>query len=914
MSRPFRVSVGPSRLQTRVERKKWHWETLVKRLQTYHQLDISYDEYMALPKDEQANLKDVGYFICGQFNGSGRLLENMARRCCITLDVDHIDWLDIDEIRETYGFYEHVVHSTLKHCNDTPRLRLVFPLAKDIPPEQYEPAARAIAARLGMDCFDDTTFQPARIMFWPAVTADGDIFKYHNKGEILPTEALLDKYDDWTDFGEWPHSSRTGVPRGPLQRAEWPLDKGGIIGAFCRTHDIHSAIATFELPYLSTDFDNRYIPDGASGAAGAVVYDDVFLYSNHESDVVGLQNVNAWDLVRMHRFGDLDASVDPDTRMMERPSSKAMTALAMNDDDVHRELTDMELRPNGEDTSPTALSNDKDDRVATAPTFDNISKAVDQISDQFDTPAIEHVLNNMAAARLDPFQIDQLAGQLKAKASVSKGVTTRAVESRSKQINKRTDDGMPRDLQRELIAAALDEHYEGGRTLKRIGDSCWRYQSGMWSLVSDEPVRGRVGRTFTRIKETRPADATQLVAMMEDANTSTLVNSVTQLMFDDLAVVDDNEDPLKLMRSFALPVINCTNCEIQFNKKGKMRTRDHKPESFYTIRINAAYDPKAKCPEWDQFMQLVFSNTEDPDDMVRHFEEIGGYIIQMSRWLKTWIMLHGPTDTGKSTAAMILQEMLGSSFLTKPMAIAAKSNYAFDEEAIIGKLLMVDDDFPAGGALPDGFMKKYSEEKPATANIKFGRAVNFRARALPMLLTNHWPIVHDTTPAFLERALILPFTYRIKGAERDDQARARMMQELPGILNRFLNGLKRLRKRGNWSLPITCYQAADEWAARANPFLSFLAECCTVNPNARIERSELYDAFCEWYAQQSGNKATHNIMHKRAFFERCREKLGKEVKSSGAYFFKGIRIADDAPLRVNELKVLNALNDEDWDQ
>jgi phage/plasmid-associated DNA primase len=239
----------------------------------------------------------------------------------------------------------------------------------------------------------------------------------------------------------------------------------------------------------------------------------------------------------------------------------------------------------------------------------------------------------------------------------------------------------------------------------------------------------------------------------------------------------------------------------------------------------------------------------------------------------------------------------------------------FEEQTIIGKLLMVDDDFPAGGSLPDGFMKKYSEEKPATANIKWGDAINFRARCLPMLLTNHWPIVHDTTPAFLDRALVIPFTHRIAGSQRNDQQRSAMMLELPGVLNRFVKGLKRLRKRGDWDIPITCNEAAEEWAARANPFLSFIADCLVISnsPNDRLERGSMYESFLDWYGQQSGSKASHNAMHRGLFYERMREKFGKEFKSSGQFYFRGIRITDDAPLRVNELKVVSDGESDDWD-
>jgi hypothetical protein len=68
-----------------------------------------------------------------------------------------------------------------------------------------------------------------------------------------------------------------------------------------------------------------------------------------------------------------------------------------------------------------------------------------------------------------------------------------------------------------------------------------------------------------------------------------------------------------------------------------MKRKKHNPDNFFTIRIDTEYDPDAECPEWDRFNEIIWSETTDPDDMQRHLEELGGYVIQMSRWLKTWV-------------------------------------------------------------------------------------------------------------------------------------------------------------------------------------------------------------------------------------------------------------------------------------
>jgi P4 family phage/plasmid primase-like protien len=929
--RKFRISTGKSRLSPTITRKTVSWKKLAKRLLTYEVVDLTFDEYSALDRETQSTHKDVGYFIGGWFNKDKRTLDQLATRCCIALDIDHLDSWDLKQIEITYGYWEYVVHSTLKHSDNTPRLRLVFPLAKDITPDKYEPLARILAARIGMDIFDDTTFQPARIMFWPAVTRDGEIFKKHNEGVFIDAEKWLTLYDDWTDFSEWPHSSRVKAIRPSTKKAEDPLTKKGIIGAFNRTYDIHAAIERFDLPYEQTDHDNRYRPVDATGPSGAVVYDDVFLYSHHESDAVGMRNVNAWDLVRIHRFGDADAAKNlNDIPIMEHPSSKQMAAMALAIPEVERELRtprhEMDVLPAtgsdvdvGEERRLDASQGHVQDL-----TFDSLRDEINDINtDALNLHAVlKSEVKRVAAAKLDPEDVSVLAGTLREKypkPQPSKASIEKSIIVAGKHLTGAiATNGQLRDMERLLIQAVLDDNFAGGDTIKRIGKRTWTYSEGYWKIWDDEAIRGKLGNTFTRLREERPDDMMSLVATVGEGKTSQLVRQVWGMMCDDLAGHESREDPLQLLRSFPLPVINCKNCELHFDAAGTMTVQDHDPNHFYTIRVATHFDETAQCPEWDRFTRMVFSNTCDPDDMTRHLEEFGGYVLQMSRWLKTWAMFHGPTNTGKSTVATILQTMLGDAFTGKSMDKFAKSSSDFSEAGIIGKLLMVDDDYAYGAELPDGFLKKYSEEKQTTTSMKYGDDLNFRARAMPLILSNHWPGTRDTTAAFLGRAFIMPFTFQIVGKDQDDQRQKAMFNELPGILNRFLAGLSRLRARGAWDKPIDCIEVEQAWTRKSNPFLEFVTECLTRKRGARIERSEAYETYEHWHFHQHGSshRDQRGKMVRRTFYERMREHFGNDVKSN-QWFFLDVQKSDNAPTLSDELDTLNdgevRADTDDWD-
>ena len=82
--------------------------------------------------------------------------------------------------------------------------------------------------------------------------------------------------------------------------------------------------------YIETDLPERYTYTGGSTTGGAVIYDNgTFLYSHHATDPCGGKLVNAFDLVRLHKFGVLDDDVKPDTPVNRTPSFAAMNEFAI---------------------------------------------------------------------------------------------------------------------------------------------------------------------------------------------------------------------------------------------------------------------------------------------------------------------------------------------------------------------------------------------------------------------------------------------------------------------------------------------------------------------------------------------------------------------------------------------------------
>lgn len=334
--RALDVALGNSRKTKAWKNRQMKWSELLERLSTTTRTPETLAEYKAMSRDRQSDIKDVGGFVGGYANNGSR--SDIRHRSVLCLDGDYADdelWPDWEMAFDCAA----ALYSTHKHTPDKQRLRLVIPLSRNVTPDEYQALGRRVAAVLGIDKFDDTTYQPQRVMYWPSTSQDGEfVFKYLD-GEFLDVDRQLATYHDWRDVSAWPMSSRVAnITQRTAAKQGDPLTKSGLVGAFCRAYSIQEAIAAYVPEYQPCDDGQRYTYTGGSTAAGVVLYDDKFSFSHHATDPASGQLCNAWDLVRLHKFGAMDADSDPSKPINTRPSYKAMTQLAMEDKRVKTQL------------------------------------------------------------------------------------------------------------------------------------------------------------------------------------------------------------------------------------------------------------------------------------------------------------------------------------------------------------------------------------------------------------------------------------------------------------------------------------------------------------------------------------------------------------------------------------------------
>ncbi|MCM0760279.1 virulence-associated E family protein [Sporomusa sphaeroides DSM 2875] len=384
------ISAAGSRWADRWPAQTLYWSELVDRLRVPVRGTETLADYLALSKKRQDDLKDVGGFVAGILNGERRKAANVAGRDVLTLDLDNIQpggtqdtLLRLEALGCAYAVY-----STRKHDASRPRLRVLVPISRTATADEYEPLARKLASIIGIELCDPTTFEASRLMYWPSCCSDSQYVYQCGDKPFLDADGLLSTYADWRNVDEWP--KLPGEQQEHVKRAAQqgnPLEKSGVVGAFCKIFDIYRAMDAF-LPGVyepCATMEGRYTYTGGSTVGGAVIYDNGnFLYSHHATDPVSGKLVNAFDLVRLHKFADKDDEAKPGTPTNKLPSYIAMCEFAVAESSVAALLNQERYEKATQDfATPLAPAEEETanwiSKLAVSPTTGQPAKTIDNV-------------------------------------------------------------------------------------------------------------------------------------------------------------------------------------------------------------------------------------------------------------------------------------------------------------------------------------------------------------------------------------------------------------------------------------------------------------------------------------------------------------------------------------------------------
>lgn len=515
---------------------------------------------------------------------------------------------------------------------------------------------------------------------------------------------------------------------------------------------------------------------------------------------------------------------------------------------------------------------------------------------------------------LEPWEQDVILSLLSAKAkaddmSIDKAGLRKSLNAaRRSYLRDHPEDGGRISLEQWLAQEVLRVFFADGDHLIYVADRPWRYCRGVWAVTDDGFIKNRVHRVISKLMAGANGAPPALRAAVQESDRPEHLNALTNSVkgvLETMCAVDSSQDPLRLATEVGHSVMNCTNAEIWF-KKGTFDVKDHDPANRFTNQVAAAYDPDAECPEWDAALERIFRDVDDTEDCIRHLHELMGYLVQSSRDLAAWVLFYGVGSNGKSFVAKVLQYLMGRhSSVSMDLAELSRDKHA--TASLVGKLMMLEDDFKEGAQLPDGMIKKLSESKLLTANPKFGHSFDFANRATPVVLSNHWPQSSDLSHGLARRAQVFHFNSVITEKETDLELFNRIAAaEFPGILNRLIDGWSRVQKRGGFDVPESCQRAKDLWLSNRNSLASFMGERLEVtgDPDDQVRAIEVWDAFKFWSMENNGDTR----WGRNRFYSKIEQINGVSVGHPNRHkTFIGMKLLGEIEFEGEDLDVLDLL-------
>lgn len=317
----------------------------------------------------------------------------------------------------------------------------------------------------------------------------------------------------------------------------------------------------------------------------------------------------------------------------------------------------------------------------------------------------------------------------------------------------------------------------------------------------------------------------------------------------------------------------------------------HDPRYLSTIRLPLQYNPEAKCPNVEKFLQEVLY----PDAIDLILEFIGYCLLPTTKFEKE-LLLVGTAANGKSTFLKLLEKFLGETNVTHiPLQEIAENR--FKRACLRGKLANIFADLSPREVEDSSYLKTLVSGDKIDGELKFKDPFSFRPFAKLVFSANELPPSRDKTPAWYRRLLITEFPNTFPEDARDTGLIEKITteEELSGLLNMVLPALRRLLERGRFEVPESAARQMEAYRIRNDNVLAFLADATEKKEGCKILKSELYGLYKTFCRENQ-----YRPLSAQKFIEKITS-LGYKISiNEGVKYVNGINITDTELLAANQ--------------
>lgn len=311
----------------------------------------------------------------------------------------------------------------------------------------------------------------------------------------------------------------------------------------------------------------------------------------------------------------------------------------------------------------------------------------------------------------------------------------------------------------------------------------------------------------------------------------------------------------------------------------------HEASHKFTTQVQTQYDPEAKSPKWQAFLDEILS--DDPTKILI-LQEYAGYCLDPNLNLETILFLLGRGANGKSVFCRAIESVIGE-VNCENLSLDDLKNKNYLAE-LMGKLVNIATESQGKAEVYESTLKRLASGEAIKVDRKFKNPFTFKSNCKHIYCLNNLPRVGDKTDAFFRRIITIPFNVQIKKENQIIRYGERLAsEERSGILNWMLEGYLRL-KRQKWQFTesVQVAELLDEYRKDNNNVISFVEEKCYLDePDAFISNEAIYESYVE-YCKKSGLQSIKKKSLIHEITENFHLQKERYSKSRG---LKGIRIS-----------------------
>ena len=330
-------------------------------------------------------------------------------------------------------------------------------------------------------------------------------------------------------------------------------------------------------------------------------------------------------------------------------------------------------------------------------------------------------------------------------------------------------------------------------------------------------------------------------------------------------------------------LLNCQNGIIDLTNGNLL---PHDPDLMLSKLAPVNYDPNAKCPLWDSFIDEIMLGK---NDLIKFLQRMAGLSLTGRMDEQYFFILYGEGNNGKTTFVECMRDVLGTYSIAMPAEGITIKKFGMDNKHQMARLpgirLATVSETEKGEQLAESLIKQFTGGGEINAEMKYGHPFSFRPVAKIWIETNFKPVIRGRDKAIWRRVILVPFSFHVEEFLKDKELRSKLSKELPGILNWAIQGCLDLQQHG-LEPPEKVLDAVEEYKAESDVLGDFINEHFIIDDGGTTRFSEARQLYVDW-CKANNEEARSSTWLGKALSERF-EKVNVGHNNERGY--KGIRV------------------------